>query len=80
MKAGKTARKRAADRERMQMRHNDEALRELEAPCNLCAITQSVCGIRNACLLFQNEAHRLRDRRRRADPAVREREVSLPVP
>jgi hypothetical protein len=52
---------------------NDEAFRELEVLCNLCAITQSVCEIRNACLLFQNAARR----EWRADPAVRESVVSL---
>jgi hypothetical protein len=65
--------KHAADRERMQMRRSDEAFRELEVLCNLCAITQSVCGISNACLLFQNAGRR----DRRADPAVRESVVSL---
>jgi hypothetical protein len=41
----------------------------------LCAITQSRCGIRNACLLFQSALRR----ERRADPAVRIRDsvVSL---
>jgi hypothetical protein len=50
---------------------SSQAFRELEVRCNVCAIIQSMCGIRNACLLFQSE--------RRADPAVRIREsvVSL---
>ena len=72
MKAEK-ARKRAADRERMQERSHDESIFGLEVRYNLCAITQSVCGIRNACLLFQNAVRR----ERRADPAVRESVVSL---
>ena len=73
MKAEKAARKRAADLERMQERRHDESICGLEVRYNLCAITQSVCGIRNACLLFQNAVRR----ERRADPAVRESVVSL---
>ena len=57
----------------MEMRRNDEAFRELEVRCILCATTQSVCGIRSACLLFQIAALR----ERRVDPAVRESVVSL---
>ncbi len=56
----------------MQERRHDEAICGLEVRYNLCAITQSVCGIRNACLLFQNAVRH----ERRADPAVRERVVS----
>ena len=66
MKAEKTAKNRAADRERIQMRRNDAAFCELEVCCNLCTTTQSVRGIRNACLLIQIAARR----ERRADPAV----------
>jgi len=73
VKAEKAARKRAADLERMQERRHDESICGLEVRYNLCAITQSVCGIRNACLLFQNAVRR----ERRADPAVRESVVSL---
>jgi hypothetical protein len=68
VKAEKAAKKRAADRERMQKRRHDETLRAREVRCNLCANTQSVCGIRYACLLFQNAARR----ERRANPVVRE--------
>ena len=41
-KAAKLAKKRAADRERKQKLHNNEAFRELEVRCYLCAKTQSV--------------------------------------
>ena len=41
-KAAKLAKKRAADRERKQKRRNNEAFRDLEVRCYLCARTQSV--------------------------------------
>ena len=41
-KAAKLAKKRAADRERKQKLRNNEAFRELEVRCYLCAKTQSV--------------------------------------
>ena len=41
-KAAKLAKKRAADRERKQKLRNNEAFRELEVRCHLCAKTQSV--------------------------------------
>ena len=49
----------------MEMRRNDEAFRDLEVRCNLCATTQSVCGITSASLLFQIAALC----ERRVDPA-----------
>ena len=69
----KRSNKCAADRERMQECRHDESICGLEVRYNLCAITQAVCQIRNACLLFQNAVRR----ERRADPAVRESVVSL---
>ena len=40
-KVAKLAKKRAADRERMQRLRNDEAFRELEERCYLCANTEA---------------------------------------
>ena len=40
-KVAKLAKKRAADREKMQRLRNDEAFRELEERCYLCANTEA---------------------------------------
>jgi hypothetical protein len=59
----------------------DPAVREREVSLPQDPVTSmtTLFGIRNACLLSQNAAQRVRDRERRKDPAVREREVCLPV-